>query len=261
MTALLLIGALASFVLFTLVFFLSVRVKNYALLDVAFSYGVALLAPLYAALGPGLAERRWMMAAAGAAWSLRLGTHILRRVVHEHPVEDVRYQTLREKWKGKGMFFLFFQMQAVLVVIFSLPFLIMSFNAAPALTTVEWAGLVLALVSLAGEAVADWQLRRFKADPAKRGGVCQDGLWGYSRHPNYFFESMIWWSFFLAALGSPLGWTTLICPLLMLYFLWKVTGIPLTEEYAVRRKGEAYREYQRTVSAFVPWFRKAPRPS
>ena len=83
------------------------------------------------------------------------------------------------------------------------------------------------------------------------------GLWRYSRHPNYFFESLVWWGFFLVALGSPWGWITIACPLLMLYFLFKVTGIPLTEEYAVKTKGDAYREYQRTTSAFVPWLRKA----
>jgi steroid 5-alpha reductase family enzyme len=86
-------------------------------------------------------------------------------------------------------------------------------------------------------------------------------LWRYSRHPNYFFESLIWWAFFLAALGSPHGWITIVCPLLMLYFLFKVTGIPLTEEYAVKSKGDAYREYQRTTSAFIPWFpKKASNP-
>ena len=124
----------------------------------------------------------------------------------------------------------------------------------------EITGLALAILSLGGEALADWQLKQFKADPANRGKVCQAGLWRYSRHPNYFFESLIWWAFFLVALGSLHGWVTILCPLLMLYFLWKVTGIPLTEEHAVRSKGDAYREYQRTTSAFVPWFRKSSKP-
>ena len=150
----------------------------------------------------------------------------------------------------------FFELQAVLVVIFSLPFLFASFNVAPELRLIELAGLALSTVALLGEALADLQMQTFKRDPASRGKVCQVGLWRYSRHPNYFFESLVWWGFFLVALGSPWGWITIACPLLMLYFLFKVTGIPLTEEYALKSKGDAYREYQRTTSAFVPWFRR-----
>jgi steroid 5-alpha reductase family enzyme len=241
---------------FTLTWAISVRVRNYGFLDVAWSYGVAILAPIYALNSPGAPAHKWPVVIIGALWSLRLGTYILLRVVHHHPTEDVRYETLRKRWPGAGMFYVFFQMQAVLVVIFSLPFLIVSFNTAGRLGAFEIAGLAVAILSLGGEALADWQLKRFKADSANRGKVCQAGLWRYSRHPNYFFESLIWWAFFLTALGSPYGWITILCPLLMLYFLWKVTGIPLTEEHAVRSKGDAYREYQRTVSAFVPWFRR-----
>ena len=159
------------------------------------------------------------------------------------------------------MFLVFFEMQALLVAIFSLPFLFAASNPAPGLNWIEITGLLVAALALGGEAIADRQMQRFKADPAHRGEVCQAGLWFYSRHPNYFFESMVWWGFFLAALGSPYGWISVLCPLFILYFLLKVTGIPLTEEYAVKSKGDAYREYQRTTSAFVPWFKKTvPNP-
>ena len=251
-----LIGLAIAVAYFTATWAISVWVKNYGFLDVAWSYGVAILAPFYAWNGPAVAERKWPLVAIGVVWSLRLGTYILLRVLKHHPAEDTRYETLRKRWPGTGMFFLFFQMQAALVAIFSLPFLIIAWSPATALAPLEIAGLAIALCSLAGEALADRQLRNFKADPANRGGVCQAGLWAYSRHPNYFFESLIWWGFFLVAVLSPHGWLALTCPLLMLYFLWKVTGIPLTEAYAVKSKGDAYREYQRTVSTFVPWFRK-----
>jgi steroid 5-alpha reductase family enzyme len=89
-----------------------------------------------------------------------------------------------------------------------------------------------------------------------RGRACRVGLWRYSRHPNYFFEWLIWIAFFVFALGSPYGWITVYCPLLMLYFLLRVTGIPATEEQALKSRGEAYRECQRTTSVFVPWFPK-----
>jgi len=146
-------------------------------------------------------------------------------------------------------------LQAALVAIFSLPFLTAAFDPAPALHPLAVAGAALAVAALCGEAVADAQMQTFKADPGSQGKVCERGLWRYSRHPNYFFESLIWWAFFLAALPSPHGWISIICPLLMLYFLFQVTGIPLTEKYALESKGDAYREYQRTTSAFIPWFR------
>lgn len=251
------VGLAIAVTYFGITWAISVRIRNYGLLDAAWSYGVAILAPNYAVLGTGYVPRRWMATAIGVAWSLRLGTYILSRVLKHHPVEDVRYETLRKKWPGSGMFLVFFQLQAVVVVIFSLPFLLASFNPEPGLKTVEVVGLVIALVSLYGETLADWQMKAFKAKSENRGNVCQHGLWAYSRHPNYFFEALLWWGFFVFALGSPFGWVTLVCPLLMMYFLLKVTGIPLTEEYAVKSKGDAYREYQRTTSAFIPWFRKS----
>ena len=256
MLSIFLTGLAIAALYFFVTWLVSVKIKNYGLLDAAWSYGVAILAPLYAWMGPGDSTRKWAATAIGVAWSLRLGTHILTRVISHHPVEDARYQTLRARWPGAGMFLLFFELQAVLVVIFSLPFLLMAFNTTPGLKAVEGIGLAIALASLGGEALADAQMKRFKADPARKGGVCQDGLWRYSRHPNYFFEFMIWVGFFIAALGSPWGWTMIVCPLLMLHFLINVTGIKLTEEYSLKTRGEADREYQRTTSAFVPWFRK-----
>lgn len=250
-------GLAISVAYFSLTWVISVRIRNYGLLDVAWSYGVAILAPLYAWFGHGDPVRTWTFAAIGTAWSLRLGTFILMRVLSHHLVEDVRYQTLRARWPGTGRFLLFFQLQALLVVVFSLPFLVVSLNRNGAISWSALAGLALAVVAVVGESVADFQMRAFKRDASSRGRVCEAGLWRYSRHPNYFFESLVWWGFFLVAADAPWGWVTVICPLLMLYFLFKVTGIPLTEEWAVRSKGDAYREYQRTTSPFIPWFRRA----
>ena len=256
MTTLLAAALAIAVIYFAITWAISLRMRNYGLLDVAFSYGVAMLAPMYAWFGPGTPVRKWVFAGIGMVWSIRLGTYILVRVLKHHPVEDARYQTLRARWPGSLQFLGFFELQAGLVVIFSLPFLFASFNTAPELLWLEIAGMVLTSVSVFGEAIADFQLQHFKSDVTNRGRVCDVGLWRYSRHPNYFFESMVWWGAFLVALASPWGLITIACPLFMLYFLFKVTGIPLTEEYAVKSKPHAYREYQRTTSAFVPWFRK-----
>ena len=238
---------------FFLTWLVSLKIRNYGLLDVAWSYGVAILAPLYAILGSGLPMRRWIGLALGAAWSLRLGTYILLRVIKHHPTEDVRYQTLRARWPGAGMFLLFFQLQAVLVAVFAIPFLLLSFDSRPGFGILEILGWGLAVISLVGESLADSQLKSFKQNPANHGQVCAVGLWRYSRHPNYFFEALIQVAFCLMAWSAPYGWVTLLNPLLMLYFLLRVTGIPLTEEYALKSKGEAYRKYQRTTNALIPW--------
>ena len=211
MTSLLLTGLAIAAGYFFLTWLISVRIKNYGLLDAAWSYGVAILAPFYAWMGPGDATRKWTMTALGVAWSLRLGTYILRRVISHHPAEDARYQTLRARWPGSGMFLLFFQLQAVLVVIFSLPFLLMAFNPEPGLKTLEITGLAIALLSLGGESLADAQMKAFKAHPGHKGKVCQNGLWRYSRHPNYFFESLHWIAYVPLALGYliltlPVAW-------------------------------------------------------
>ena len=194
------------------------------------------------------------------AWSLRLGTYLLRRVAHHHPREDQRYDQLRRSWSGNlgPKMFRFFQFQAVSVVVLGAAFLLAARNPAPGFTTLEIAGLALWLVAVLGEAVADAQLAAFKRRAAPH-EVCDRGLWRYSRHPNYFFECLIWVSYALFAFGSPGGWLALIGPAAILYLLLRVTGIPLTEEQSLRSRGEAYRRYQETTSAFLPWFPKKPR--
>jgi steroid 5-alpha reductase family enzyme len=133
------------------------------------------------------------------------------------------------------------------------PFFVAAADPSPTLHPLLILGAALAFASVIGEGVADAQLRRFKADPANRGTVCRVGLWSWSRHPNYFFDWLVWCAFVLLALGSPWGWVTIVSPALMLYFLLRVTGIPATEAHALRSRGAAYARYQREVSAFIPW--------
>ncbi len=245
-------------VLMAAVWLISRRINNAGIVDIAWSAGFAPMAIFYAADGTGDISRRIVIAGMATLWSLRLGAHLWVRVWRLHPEEDRRYRQLRAEWGAHAgwKMFGFFQLQGVLLVALSVPFLVASLNARAGLCGMEYAGVVIWLVALLGESVADYQLKRFKAEPANKGRVCQAGLWHYSRHPNYFFEWLIWVGFFGFALGSPWGWVTVYCPALMLFFLIKVTGIPMTEELAVKTKGEEYRAYQRSTSGFVPWFRK-----
>lgn len=259
---LLALSALAGLaVIFGLLYRLARRIDNYGIVDIAWSYAFGAIAVFYALLGPGWPARRALIAALTLVWSLRLGTHLHVRVMGHHPVEDGRYRQLRKDWAvgfTRKMFW-FFQMQAASVVLLGLAPLLAALNPAPAFHPLELAGAALWLVAVLGEAVADAQLAAFKRDPARRAGVCDVGLWRYSRHPNYFCEWLIWVSFALFALGSPHGWAALLGPAGILYLLLRVTGIPMTEEQSLRSRGDAYRRYQQTTSAFVPWFpRRAP---
>jgi steroid 5-alpha reductase family enzyme len=165
---------------------------------------------------------------------------------------------LREKWgrRANRNFFIFFLVQASWSVLFSLPFLAVVFNTANPLGILDGLGVAVWIFSVLGEVVADWQLARFRRGSQNRGKTCNQGLWRYSRHPNYFFEWLHWFAYILLAAGSPYWWLSLLGPVTMGVFLFKITGIPYTEKQALRSRGESYREYQRTTSAFFPWFTK-----
>ena len=248
-------AAVLALVLMGSAFVLARRLNNFSIVDIAWSFNFTPIAAASALLGSAVVERRLVMAALVALWSLRLTVHLARRVAALHPVEEGRYLELRRRWAAdvNGHFFRFFMLQGLLNVGLSIPFMFVSMNPSSTPGLGMTLGVIVFLISLGGEALADAQLNAFKKDPANVGKVCQNGLWRYSRHPNYFFEWMVWCAFALMASSSPWGWISWICPALMLYFLLRVTGIPATEEQALRSRGDAYRAYQATTSAFVPW--------
>jgi steroid 5-alpha reductase family enzyme len=249
--------------LMILVWFVALRLNNLGVVDVAWSIGFLPLGIAYAVMGSGDPMRRCLIGGMAAVWSLRLGLHIALRVIRHHPREDVRYSRLRLDWgaKLKSKTFWFFQLQAGIIILLATVFLVPCLDGNPGISDLSWAGVAVWLIAIAGESVADAQLKHFRDNAANRGRICQVGLWNYSRHPNYFFEWLVWVGYFLFAWDSPGGCFTVLCPGLMLFFLLRVTGIPLTEELSLQSKGEAYREYQRTTSAFVPWPKKTLRPS
>ncbi len=253
-----LVALLFAVLLMVLIWHLAVRIGNAGIVDIAWAGGFAPVVIWYAAAGSGTAARRALIALMVSIWSLRLALYLYVRVRSHHPHEDPRYARLRSDWgtQVNRRMFWFFQLQAALLALLSAPWLLICLNRDARLQPLEWAACLLWLAAIAGEALADRQLQRFKADAANRGAVCQRGLWRYSRHPNYFFEWLVWVAYFAMALASPWGWLTLYCPALMLYFLVRVTGIPLTEQLSLQAKGAAYAEYQRRTSAFVPWWPK-----
>lgn len=230
------------------------RHDNTGIVDVLWAAGLGGGAILLAALGRGAFVPRLLLAVLGGLWGLRLALHLWVRVRGEP--EDGRYQNLRAHWLGdQRKLFGFFQFQALLIVLFALPFLAVAVNPTVSPTWLI-VGAVIWLGSVLGEAVADRQLARFRADPRNHGKTCRAGLWRYSRHPNYFFEWLHWFAYVALAVGSPLVWMAWIGPVVMFVFLRFVSGIPFTEEQALRTRGEDYRAYQRDTPMLFPWFPK-----
>ncbi|NDG85109.1 MAG: DUF1295 domain-containing protein [Proteobacteria bacterium] len=260
------IGAILAAVAFNsvvmMVCFLIARARNfYSMVDSVWAFSIPATAALYAFLGEARGVRLGLLLLPPLFWGARLGLHLSARLRSHFPREDGRYIALREDYvkEGRGVergFFRFFQFQAMSVVILSAPFLLISRDPSEALGLLEIAGAVVWLAGLIGEAFADAQMRRFRHETPGR--TCNVGLWRYSRHPNYFFESVIWWGYFLMALPSPSGWAALYCPLLMLFLLLKVTGVPYAEAQSLKSRGDEFRAYQKRTPVFVPWFPKKP---
>lgn len=236
------------------------RSGDAGIVDVGWAASLGAAGIAVAAFGDGDPLRRALAGAMIGLWGLRLAGYLFAdRLGKDH--EDGRYVNLRHYWgeRAQPWFFVFFQAQAVIVVLFLLPLAAATANPRP-LGLGDVLAVFIWLVSVGGESLADRRLSRFRSDPANRGKTCREGLWRYSRHPNYFFEWLHWWAY-VALAASADGWSWLVAllgPVLMLVFLYRLTGIPYTEAQALKSRGDDYREYQRTTSAFFPWF---PRSS
>lgn len=249
-------GLSASALMMFVLWLVQRRTNNAGIVDAGWAFGIGGLTLGIAFFSEGAVLRRVLVAAIAVVWSMRLGYHLVRRTSNEP--EDGRYQNLRN-WAGdkqQAVLFAFFLMQASWVVLFAMPQYIAMQNKSP-FAWFDIAAIGIFAISFIGESIADRQLAAFRQSAGNRGKVCRVGLWRYSRHPNYFFEWLHWFAYPLLAAGlGELAWLTMIGPGLMLLFLLKITGIPPTEKRALQSRGEQYREYQRTTSAFVPWFPK-----
>lgn len=246
-------------VIMALVWLWSYKIKNAGVVDIFWSYNFPVIALILLVLAPGFEPRKMLICGMVIIAGIRLGTHLAVRVLKHLHQEEPRYAHIRKEWGANAevKMFGFFQMQAASNVLLAIPFFVITLNTKTALQLLEYVGAALWIISVVCEAIADAQLAAFKKDPANKGKVCDTGLWGYSRHPNYFFEWMMWMSYFVFALASPHGYLAVISPAIILYLLLKVTGIPTTEQQSLRSKPEEFKKYQQKVSVFVPWFRRS----
>lgn len=250
---------LLSMLVMTAIWYLQKRTRNAGFVDVAWALLLGVSA-LYLSLA-GTGEMGWRIALAlcGGFWGFRLGLHILHRVLHEE--EDGRYRYLREHWQGhQGKIFGFFMAQAVLVLVFSLPFAAVAWNEQQPTIWQFGAGVGIWVLAMLGETIADRQLAQFRSDLANKGKTCRVGLWRYSRHPNYFFEWLHWFTYVVLSIGSPYWYLSVFGLIAMGVSLNWITGIPYVEAQALRSRGDDYRAYQRTTNSFFPWFPKQDTP-
>ncbi len=239
--------------LMTLLWLVSLLLKNSSIVDIFWGTGFVVSTWVYFALTPdGFLLRKLLIAILVTVWGLRLSLYILWR--NWGKGEDFRYRKWREeagaKWWWQS-YLRVFLLQGILMWVISIPLLAAQFGAAPNhLTVLDYIGAAVWLIGFFFEAVGDLQLARFKANPANQGRIMDLGVWGLTRHPNYFGDSAQWWGYYLiAAFG---GWWTIYSPIIMTLFLLRVSGVTLLEKTLETRPG--YKEYIERTSAFIPWF-------
>jgi steroid 5-alpha reductase family enzyme len=247
------IALLALVAIFTCVWAWQLKSKNAGMIDPIWAFSLGFVAVLYAVLGQGDLSTRIIVGVGGFLWGSRLGLHLWHRNAGHD--EDPRYRKFREQWGAQAntKMFAFFQLQVVISMLLSLSFIVPVYRATtPGVPLIVLAVLIW-IVSIAGEALADLQLRRFKADNSNKGKVCRAGLWRYSRHPNYFFECVHWVAYIPLAVGvGPWLFAMFLPPVLMAWLLLRVSGVPMVEAESAKKR-EGYADYMRTTNALIPW--------
>jgi steroid 5-alpha reductase family enzyme len=252
-----LVSLVAAVVFMSLMFVLGCRLRRYDIVDAAWGLVFIVIAATSLLFNDHYQSMGVIIFALVTLWGLRLSSHILRRILATAS-EDKRYVEMRKKWRAGNenvaIFFRIYVVQAVLATVISLPVIVSMATTVEASPVVIVAGVLLWLAGFSIEATADRQLRQFIANRQLKGQLMTQGVWRYSRHPNYFGELVQWWAVGLLALSLPFGWIGLLGPLLISYLIIFVSGIPPTETAFAGRDG--WLAYKRQTSVLVPWFVK-----
>ncbi|NIR43712.1 MAG: DUF1295 domain-containing protein [Gemmatimonadetes bacterium] len=244
--------------LMTLVWIGSLVKRDASIIDIFWGLGFVLVAWTYLWLSGAGTVRAYLVAGLVTLWGLRLSLYILWRNWGEE--EDYRYREMRERnpktfpWRSLVTVF---WLQGALLWAISLPLLQAERIPEPAgLTWIDGLGILFFVVGFVFEAGGDWQMARFKRDPANEGKVLDHGLWRYTRHPNYFGDAMVWWGLFMFAAATGALWT-IYSPVIMTILLMRVSGVTLLEKRLQETKPR-YRDYVERTNAFFPWFPSDP---
>lgn len=250
------IGALVILGFMTVLWLISLALRDSSIVDPFWGAGFVTANWVYFALTPGgFPARKWLISVLVTIWGLRLSLYLLWR--NWGKGEDFRYQKFRqdagEKWWWQSLFKVFL-LQGLLMWLISAPLLAAQFSPTPdRLALLDFVAVLVWAVGFFFEAAGDWQLARFRANPANKGQVLRTGVWRYTRHPNYFGDAAQWWAFYLVAAASLGGAWTLFSPILMTLLLLRVSGVTLLEKTLTTTK-PGYKEYVESTSAFIPWF-------
>ena len=250
---------LIGFIAASFMYAVALRLHTMAVVDLVWSLGMGFAAIAYVINYDLYHARSFLVVGVLLLWSLRLSYYLLKnRVLSGH--EDPRYAYLAKYWgpRSRRNFLGLFLVQILFVALFLLPVAAAMRHTQP-LNWLDTLGLIIAVIALAGETIADRQLAAFRRCAIHSNQVCQHGLWRYSRHPNYFFEWVHWWAYVAFAWSSSISWVTTIGPVAMYLFLRYLTGIPHAERSSLMSRGDAYRQYQQTTSAFFLWFPRIPK--
>lgn len=240
---------------------ISLAIHDSSIGDPLYSLSMAIVATVFFFVGKGNPQRQWLVLMMTLIWAARLAFYIgWRNWGHEDP----RYARLRAHAASLGKNYALYSLTHVFLSLgaatgfaISFPLFLAQRTSAPDLGILAMIGVALYVIGLALETVADLQLAAFKRNPANQNQIMQSGVWRYSRHPNYFGETLIWIGFFLIALETPWGWLAIVSPLTLLWVLLGPLGVGLVERRMVKKRPEAFADYARRTSMFVPWFPKA----
>ena len=235
-----------------LLWLLSLQLRNSSIVDIFWGCGFVMIAWLAFIESSGDASRRYLVVGLATLWGLRLSGYLASRNIGHG--EDPRYRAMREKhgahWWWRSAFIVF-GLQGVLMLIVSLPLQFAQISSTP-LGPFDALAAAVTLAGIAFESAADFQLARFKKNPANRGQVLKTGVWRYTRHPNYFGDFLVWWGLWGVAAAAGYAQQTLVSPLVMSFLLTRVSGVPLLEKAMKQKPG--YADYVARTSSFFPWW-------
>lgn len=249
-------GLLLIMIMMTLLWGVSIIVKNVSIVDLFWGLGFVLIAGFYFLKTEGLEIRKFIVLTLAALWGLRLSLYLAWRNIGEG--EDYRYKQFRERYGSRYWWLSYFQtfmLQGVLMWLISAPLLgAQYFGRNIPFGILDVIGIIFWLLGFFFETTGDLQLARFKTDPANKGKIMDKGLWKYTRHPNYFGDSSVWWGFGILCLAAG-SYLPILGSILMTFIIIKISGVGLLEKNLKNRK-PGYREYIDKTSAFIPWFPK-----
>ncbi len=246
------ISAITIAIIMVSTWLVSVAIKNASIVDIIWGFGFAVNAIVLAIAHHGNSGRQLLVAILVGTWGFRLAAYLAKRNLGHG--EDWRYKAMRKK-KGASFPIIslvtVFSLQGALMFVVSLPVMFSNADTTPGIGPIAVMGALVWLVGFFFEAVGDAQLARFKKNPANAGKVMNQGLWSLTRHPNYFGDSVMWWGVWIIAAETGSGVFSIIGPIVMTFFLLRVSGVPMLERSLSKRR-EGWDQYVATTSGFIP---------